>query len=151
MNEKTFKDYLERVKKSFDTEFTQAEKLSCSGNCDGTLHVFEIYAEDKHPEDTDFIDNYVDYFDEDWYQELEDEYLDYFMNTIDEIESQLTDEEFEEITNDYYSPKTDFDKFEEIMLKCILAAPEFRREITSEDQEMVAKVLRSLKKFKNQI
>lgn len=133
---KETKELLERMRASFDTEFTDADKLAMSGNCDGTCFIFDVYAK-KHPEDIELdTDDLTD-------EELDD-FLDSFQDEVDEVESKYTDEEFEAIMNDYHAPKNDKDKFEQIVTMQVYAAPEFRPELTDEDKEFIVNYFRDM-------
>ena len=92
---KETKELLEKIKTSFDKEFTNAEKLSMSINCDGTLALFDIYAK-KHPEDPQF-----DY--DDLTQKELDSFLYDIQDQVEELEDSYTDEEFTAITDEYYN------------------------------------------------
>lgn len=126
---KETKELLERMRASFDAEFTDADKLAMSGNCNGTCFLFDIYAK-KHPEDSELdTDDLTD-------EEL-DEFIYSFQDEVDEVESKYTDEEFEAIMNEYHAPKNDKEKFEQIVNMQVYAAPEFRPELTNEDKEFI--------------
>jgi hypothetical protein len=133
---KETKDLLERMRASFDTEFTNADKLAMSGNCNGTCFLFDIYAK-KHPEDIELdTDDLTD-------EEL-DEFIYSFQDEVEEVESKYTDEEFEAIMNEYHAPKNDDEKFKQIVTMQVYAAPEFRPELTNEDKEFIINYFRDM-------
>ena len=133
---KETKELLERMRASFDTEFTDADKLAMSGNCNGTCYLFDVYAK-KHPEDIELdTDDLTD-------EELDD-FIYSFQDEVDEVESKYTDEEFIAIMDAYHAPKNDKEKFDQIVLRQVYAAPEFRLELTNEDKEFIINYFKNM-------